>query len=774
MTGEAPSSGGSTGLRPAPGEVAGGVPGGSPPYGAGALAAGVILGLYAITLAPSTALWDASEYITTAYILGIPHPPGNPLFVALGRVWILLLAPTGLPVPVRVNLLAAVTSAGAAFFWFLVAHRLLLPVVRDRVAARVGAGAAVLLGATAFTVWNQSNVNEKVYTLSVLVIAVVSWLALRWRDRRDQAGGERLLLWAGYLLALGSTNHLMSVLPLPALGVFVLATDPSVLLRRGLWLRAVPLLGLALSFNLFLPVRAAQDPVINEGDPSCEPLSSRRADIAATLLLDNHLWGGDDAACPRLSHALGREQYRKPPVTERMAPFSHQLFNWYQYFDWQWGRGLEASELPGGARTPLTVAFLLLGLAGLVLVARSDPLAGAYLGLLLLTLTVGLVYYLNFRYGYSLAPAEVDAAGREVRERDYFFVAGFGLWGVLAGIGLAGVWSWSGRRLAHGPADSRARGLRRASPLLLLALLPLVFNWSWASRAQDFAAVDWAWDLLTSVEPYAILFTNGDNDTFPLWYLQEVEGVRRDVTVVVGQYLYTDWYPRQLRELTAPGRQRLYDPDAPGSFDPDRPPPRNPVTVMTPEELDAVRGGVLGADQTVAFPQLSLTFPEGMSIDRAGWLVLRMILDSAQERPAYFTTAMGTMNRLGLAPFAVRHGLVHKLEVRPLEGPQAEGRVRGTPAYGNEWFDLPRSRYLWTRVYRFRGLRDRDVWSDRATLNIPWQFYALATMLGDAGRQGGMPEDEIRALEDAAAAFRTVATGGARGTPPPPRDDAPD
>lgn len=741
-----------------------------PPYLWAALAGGLILGLYGLTLAPSTALWDASEYITTAYILGIPHPPGNPLFVALGRVWILLLAPTGLPVAVRVNLFAAATSAGASACWFLVAHRLLLPVVRDRVGALVGAGATVLIGATAYTVWNQSNVNEKVYTLSVLVIALVSWLALRWRDRRDEPGSERLLIWAAYLLALGSTSHLMSVLPIPALGVFVLAAGPAVLLRRGVWLRLAPLMVLALSFNLFLPLRAAQDPVINEGDPTCEPLGQRAGDVASALVLDNHLWGDSQgSACPALSHALAREQYQKPPVGQRMAPYSHQALNWVQYFDWQWGRGLEASELPGGGRTPVTFVFLILGLLGLAGVGRSDPGAGGYLGVLALTLTVGLVYYLNFKYGYSLALESVPPGAREVRERDYFFVAGFMVWGLLAGIGLAGLWGWMARRVGGDSDTPSGSALLKTSPMLLLAFVPLVFNWSWASRAGDYAAVDWAWDLLTSVEPYGILFTNGDNDTFPLWYLQEVEGVRRDVTVVVGQYLYTDWYPRQIRELTTPAKQRRYEPEGPGSFDPDRRPPATAVTRMTPDELDAVRGGVLGADQTVAFPELSVTFPAGMSIDRASWLTLRMIVDSMEERPVYFTNVAGPMNRLGLSPFAVRHGLVHKLDVRSLEDPPREGLARGSEPYGAEWFDLPRTRHLWANVYRFRGLMERDIWFDRATLNIPWQFYALAATLADVGRQAGLPTAEIEEWDAAADSFQIVARGGARGTPTAPR-----
>ena len=142
-----------------------------PPYREGALLGLAIFGLYVLTLSPTTAWWDASEYITTGHLLGIPHPPGNPLFVSLARVWSLLLAPLGLPVAVRINLLAAATSSAATFFFFLVGHRVLSTVIEERWMLTIGAACGAVMGATAYTVWNQSTANEKVYTVSVAVIA---------------------------------------------------------------------------------------------------------------------------------------------------------------------------------------------------------------------------------------------------------------------------------------------------------------------------------------------------------------------------------------------------------------------------------------------------------------------------------------------------------------------------------------------------------------------------------------------------------------------------
>jgi len=721
-----------------------------PPYGAAALVGLAVFALYVVTLAPTTAFWDTSEYIATAHTLGIPHPPGNPLFVVMARAWSLLLAPLGLSVAVRINLFAAATSAGASAFMFLVAHRALIPLLESEGRARVGAAAAALLGATTFTVWNQSNVNEKVYTLSVLIIAAVTWLAVRWRDRHDEPGSERYLLAALFLMVLGSTNHLMSVLPLPAFGVLVLLTRPSVLVRPRLLGRGALLVVVGLSFNFFLPVRAAQDPVINEGDATCETFAG-----AAVAVYTN-----GKAGCPALAYNLARLQYAKPPVTVRNAPFSAQLTHWFQYFDWQWGRGLDPSELPGTARLPVTLLFAGLGLAGLWAAWRADRRIFAYLAVLAATLTVGLVFYLNFKYGFSLAPEVTNRDLHEVRERDYFFIAGFLLWGVLAGLGLS--WFWG----ALAFVSRSARRWAVTSPVLVLALLPLVLNWSWASRAGDWAARDWAYDFLVSLEPYAIIFTNGDNDTFPLWYVQEVEGFRQDVTVVVGQYLYTTWYPKQIKELTTPGRQRPFLPEqGMGLFEAPAAPPSRPATELTFEEMDAVQPAELDRDVTVPFPELAVTYPAGTVVDRSAQLALAMIHDSYGERPIYFAAVGGLMSQLGLDPWAVRHGLAVKLELRALEGPQPERLVKGSPAYGGEYFDLRRSLKLYDEVYLYRGLKDRAIWQDRSTLNIPWYYYALSLQLADATRAAGMEVAVSERLENDAAGFQVVADGGPKGTP---------
>jgi hypothetical protein len=722
-----------------------------PPHAWSALAGGFVFLLYAATLAPSTGFWDASEYIATAHIVGIPHPPGNPLFVILARVWIVLLAPLGLPVAVRVNLFAAATTAVAMSFFFLIAHRVVSELIEDRWPRLVGAFCAALVGGTAFTVWSQSTVNEKVYTVSVLIIAAASWLVIRSRDHEDPRRGARSLLAAGYLLVLGASNHLMSVLPGPAIVVFLAVSGAALLRSASFWMRAAVLILVGMSFNLVLPIRAAQEPVINEADPACESLGS--AVVA--------VYTQGRSGCIPLSDVLTRQQYAKPPLSERQAPLTAQLLNYVQYFDWQWGRGLHAAETPGGARTWMTLLFTALGMAGLWSVWRADRAIFAYLVTLLATLTIALVYYLNFKFGYSINPEVEDRLLHEVRERDYFFVASFALWGVLAGIGLTGVWSYLSEKLGGG------RGYLLAAPILLIAALPLALNVRWADRSGDFAARDWAYDLLMSVEPYAVLFTNGDNDTFPLWYLQEVEGIRRDVTVVVVQYLYTDWYPRQLQQLTRPEAQRSFVSPVPGLYDEPERVPERPIILTDPDVMDGVLAGSFAEDFTVPLPRVAIAYPAGTYLDRAQQLALAIIHDSIDERPVYFASTTGFMDGLGLQDWGVRHGLASKLLPRAPDDPPLPGVVQVDERYGGEWFDVERTRILVREVYSYRGLADRDVWADRSTLNIPWHYYVLHVQLADAALEAGESEqgEVVQGLLEAAEGFLLTARGGRLGTP---------
>src|SRR5881296_2262282 len=193
-----------------------------PPY---VMAACVTLGafvLYVLTLAPTTQFWDTSEYIAAAYVLGIPHPPGNPLFTLIAHTWGLL--PLAAGYAMRINLLAATTSAIAAACWFLVGERWMRAWVPARWPRRLAALAGATVSATAFTVWNQSVVNEKVYTLSLLSIALVLWLIVRWDDQPPGEAHDHHLLLIVYLLALTATNHMMGVLVGPV--VLILLFPP--------------------------------------------------------------------------------------------------------------------------------------------------------------------------------------------------------------------------------------------------------------------------------------------------------------------------------------------------------------------------------------------------------------------------------------------------------------------------------------------------------------------------------------------------------------------
>jgi hypothetical protein len=739
-----------------------------PPYLAACFAGLAVFALYAVTLAPTAAFWDASEYIATAHIMGIPHPPGNPLFVVVARAWLVLLSPLGIPVAVKVNLFSAAVSATAHALWFLVVHHILRYFSEDRTFRLVGAAAAVLVSATAFTVWNQSNVNEKVYTISLLTIALLTWLAVRWQENLGKGKDDNLLVLMVFILALSVGNHLMAFLAAPAIGIFVLLVHPRALLEWKLYAGGALAAVLGLSIHLFLPIRSGLSPVINEAAPTCPDIGSA---IRAIVTYGQ-------AGCTALADALQRTQYDKPPLLPRQAPLVSQLVNYLQYFDWQWARSLQGENTVfANLRLPFTMLFTGLGVWGATEHARRDRASFAYMLTLFLTVSVALVYYLNFRYGFSLEAPVQDRALHEVRERDYFFIVSFSVWGLWAGMGIATLWREA--------ALEAKTTLRRASPVLGIAFLPLALNWSWASRAHDYTARDWAYNLLMSVEPYAVLFTNGDNDTFPLWYLQEVEGIRRDVTVIVTSYLNTDWYVLQLKALTSPcspgvdpssdwsriqcqrpythentGAAYVHDPaEAPGKIAllVDRPivSPTKSIIPLTDEQIYRVARSypVIEQDMQLVMGGVVTTLRAGEVLSPWQQFALNLISHSIDERPIYFASSGNAAASLGLQSYLVRQGLAFRLH----DGPPAEtnGLVRMeassyTVVIG-EWVDVPRTQTLLERVFVHRsGIPDEwSHWPDAATVGIPsyyaWAYLALAQAAIQANDQEGLDRYQERA-----------------------------
>lgn len=173
---------------------------------------------------------------------------------------------------------------------------------------------------------------------------------------------------------------------------------------------------------------------------------------------------------------------------------------------------------------------LLLGILGIFFQYKNDFKNFLSIGLLFFLMSIALVVYLN----------EVP---NTPRERDYVYVGSFYVFCIWIGLGVLSVFNQLQKLLKERMAMISASAICiAASPLLLLAQ-----NYDDHNRSGRYTARDLARNYLESCEPNAILFSHADNDTYPLWYCQEVEGIRKDVRVVVMPYLQAEWYIQQLR-----------------------------------------------------------------------------------------------------------------------------------------------------------------------------------------------------------------------------------
>jgi hypothetical protein len=339
---------------------------------------------------------------------------------------------------------------------------------------------------------------------------------------------------------------------------------------------------------------------------------------------------------------------------------------------------------------------------------------------------------------------------REVRDRDYFYLFSFSAWGVWAGVGLTAIWREVAAAVAPlvraGDGGAR-RALLAATPVLLLAFVPLATNHDDASRRGETFTREWARDLLNSVEPYGVLITNGDNDTFPLWYAQDVEGVRQDVTVAVTSLLNTDWYLRQIL------RRPLYTYDesaGPPIYRGMAPVKPGPPLKMTIAEADAIPAFVRVAEPQIFRKDSLVARIDPGYLTRDQLIILRFIADSFPNRPLYLATPV-LAGPLGLSPYVVAQGLAYKVMPRPVR--PEDGYLQSPVG----WMDVERTYTLWDTVYRAQDAAvARGKWVDRASSNMPMAYLITGAYLAEGLFRAGQTEKASAVMDSVMSLARAT------------------
>ncbi len=501
-------------------------------------------------MAPDITLWDAGEFNAAIASLGIPHPPGTPLYIVIGNTWARVFGV--LPQALAVNLLSAVATALACGLL----GGLMTRWTTDRV---LGVASGIAAGGM-LAVWQNATETE-IYALSLLLGVLMIVVG----DRAGRSDSRRDRVMLAYLIGLAVPVQISALILAPA-AICLASVSP----RDGRirWRVAVALGGvllvvigvsqesvtlaligmiaafgsstrgnrfepvafgavmlLALSATLFMLARAQHDPLINQGNP---------------------------ASLDTMMDVVTRRQYSIPGLWPRRAPIWVQLLSVVQYGDWQVASGLDNSVAASWLRTP----FSLLAVALLIVGARfhwaQDRRSALGTALLVAGGTLGVVTVLNLSAGPSIMDSVLPPGSRhEPRERDYFFAWGFagaGLWIGAGAVVLVRRW-----------LSSRAR---LVTPVALgLAASPIALNWRAATRRPDAAiAPALGESLLASVPPNAVLLLAGDNDSYTVWYRQAVLRERTDVVPVTISLLPAGWYRSEFER-----RYQLIEPSISGT-----------------------------------------------------------------------------------------------------------------------------------------------------------------------------------------------------------------
>ena len=683
--------------------------------------------VYFDTMAPTVSYWDCGEFIAVSHTLGVPHPPGSPFFLLLGRIFSML--PFSDDIAFRVNIISPLVSALAVMLLYLsivkvVTHwRGEIKNISDSLIVFGGGVSGALAFAFTDSHWFNA-VEAEVYAFSTFFTAIVVWLILLWNEKADQKGHERYLLIIAYMIGLATGLHLLNLLAIPFItliiyfrkykvewktfGINVLITAVIFFvihngIIKGLPKMAAGFLGVwgtaFLIFSIFglmvwailnkqhlisfvatsvvlvllgystytmIFIRSNQDPTIDENDPeTVEAMISylEREQYGSVGQFPRRFKGirqmyevvGPPASNGEYS-SRQKSQYRKIDMSKQWDFFwNYQIKKMYnRYFLWQFaGRGpsTESGVTAMGANSredgvhwsqfglPLA---LIIGLIGMFYHGSKDQrMSFSVMSLFLLT-GYAIIIYLN----------QDDP---QPRERDYSYVGSFFAFSIWIGAGVSAIGEFIEKKI--GETNLRNR-LLSIMLVLVIAFMPGVMmsvNYHSHDRSGNYVAWDYSYNILQSVGPNGILFTNGDNDTFPLWYLQEVENVRKDVAVVNLSLLNTPWYIKQWKEARPENTKFINLSDNQVDAITSRLQRWEEKKVQVPVNNDPKN------DQGYIEWNLKPTFA-GQALRVQDIMILRIIKDANWKVPIYFAVTVSQSNRIGLDSYLDMQGLTFQLK----------------------------------------------------------------------------------------------------------------
>ncbi len=774
--------------------------------------------IYLKTAAPTISFWDCGEFVTCSYIMGIPHPPGSPLLSLIGRVMSLIpfydFRGYGVgEIAYRVTLIDVLLGALTVMLTYLILVKLIHKIkpftgnILDESVVMFSSAVTAFIVGFSDEFWTNA-VEIETYMPSIFISMLAVWLTLRWDERKDDLSAVRYLFLAAYIIGLGIGVHLTVLLIAPTIFLLVLLAKPEWFASKKLWIYSVlfllivaliniygglvilyfsmaifalvapfiihklyikgrevwkiTFLGMILFFSLYIigysvyptvAVRAGKSPTINEGNPDS--------------------WN-------RYKLYMTRDQYGQENMLTgmftRKAGFKYQFgYMYLRYLIQQfpkWGSSIKLTF--ENNRTPetrnentivrndvyLAVFLLAILLYGLYTHGSRDWRRFIPLILFFIASSIGLVLYLNME-------------NPQVRERPYFFLGSYYIIMIWIGMGIFGIITDTLDWLRQKEMSRLivpvtvvlfvVFGTMPPTAIMSNHIDPDFTNYEVHDRTGDWAPRDYGYNILVSCEKDAILFTNGDNDTFPLWYLQEVEGFRKDVRVVNLSLLNTDWYIIQakyegehvpiksefadsLRDASTEDLNLSNDAVYNIQTSNDR------KTIPIEYSDDYIENVLCGRDDAALRTRL---WPaEGRTVTAAGitWNLPALLLLNEEtgmlriqdvmtaniikwvnwERPIYFAVTVADENKIGLEDYLSMEGMVYRLVNAKAEPGEVLVNV---PALDKNVFEN----------YQYHALSDPSVYKPPNTLKLVTNYFIGFAQLADRYATMEDKENAVRA-----------------------------